>query len=200
MYLTSLPHNKLSLGTACPAEGVISLQKLKLLELRWSLHCVYMYTFSSLPFRLPSSSSILVLISQTCYFSLLPLTLLSTVTGVSVTSAVTLEWALTGGGLWEPVRVSALPSATHCLLFPVFNTILCPNAFCIQSRWFREEYTWDYLVYSTELQMSAILTVPFTQLIQLGMLGTTLLGFHCFCFESFFLRHLLVLNGWKSNQ
>lgn len=53
----------------------------------------------------------------------------------------------------------------------------------------------------TALSCKCVLSpVPFTQLIQLGMLGTTWLGFHCFCFESFFLQFLLVPKGWKSNQ
>lgn len=146
----------------CPTEGVISLQELKLLELRWSLHCVYIHTFSSLPFRLPSSSSVLVLTSHT-------FVVLLYCQSICCPQLQARPWHpqwLRSELCLEKVCVclfivSALPRAPSLSVIPCFNTILHPNVFCIQSRWFREEHIWEYLMCSTELQMSAILSTVY---------------------------------------
>lgn len=49
--------------------------------------------------------------------------------------------------------------------------------------------------YTAELQMFVILTVLLPSWIQHLMLGSVLLGFHCFYFQSFFLQLLLGPNG-----
>lgn len=115
----------------CPTEGAISLQKLKLFELRWSLHCVYIHTFSSLPFRLPSSSSILVLTSQTClllYCHSICCPQLTHVHDIRSGSRVGSDWRRC---VWVCPLYLLSPLPPQCLSFPIFNNILCPNIFCI---------------------------------------------------------------------
>lgn len=97
------------------------------------MHCVYIHTFSSLPFRLPSSFSILVLTSQTC---LLLFFIAAQFVVHSYTHVHDIRSGSRVGSDWRRcVRVCPLyllsPLPPQCLSFPIFNTILCPNIFCI---------------------------------------------------------------------
>lgn len=112
---------------------MISLQKLKLFVLRWSLHCVYIHTFSSLPFRLPSSPSILVLTSQTFlfFFFIAAQFVVHNYThghDIHRGSGVGSDWRRC---VWVSPLYLLSPVPPQCLSFPIFNTILCPNIFSI---------------------------------------------------------------------